>query len=725
MTHPLSAIVEVAIPLRLDQTFHYRLPSKLVGEVTVGMGLYVPFGRRKMTGYVVALGGEERDDLKEAIDLLDGELLFTPEELEFLRFMATYYHHPLGEVIRSALPVGINRESRSQVTVAEDGSAVVQEVERGGQRPKRERWVRSVAGAAAHLPRGKGEEIWRLLQEQGELPIRELRQRFGEVSSQLKRLVELGLVETFERETYRDPFGDEKVTPDEPRRLTSHQAEALATLLQAKKKGGFAPFLLHGVTGSGKTEVYLQTIAEIVATGESALVLVPEISLTPQLVRRFRSRFGSGIAVLHSGLSDGERFDEWRRIRRGEVRIVIGARSAIFAPLQRLGIIIVDEEHDDSYKQSEGFRYHARDMALLRGKRQGALVMLGSATPLITTLHACREGRIGYLDLPERVAGRLLPTAQIVDLRGKRYESLSPTLGQELQSTLDAGGQALLFLNRRGFATFVACDDCGFVLRCPNCAVTLTHHRGRQRHLCHYCDFSLPAPSVCPECHGGNIGLHGRGTERVEEEVRSLFPDIGIVRMDRDTTSRRGSHERLLRQVERGEARILIGTQMVAKGHDFPGVTLVGVISADATLNLPDFRAAERTFQVVSQVMGRAGRGDQPGRVVIQTLNPEHYAVLQAATHNINAFYDEEIAFRKESGYPPFSHLAALHLSGITEGPVEAAAQQAALLLRRLRQQGGCRWRSSVQPHPPWVDCVDVTAGSSSLRQRIGECSTS
>jgi primosomal protein N' (replication factor Y) len=418
-------------------------------------------------------------------------------------------------------------------------------------------------------------------------------------------------------------------------------------------------------------------------------------------VKRFKRRFTCGIAVLHSALSDGERFDEWRRIRRDEVEIVIGARSAIFAPLERIGMIVVDEEHDASYKQSEGLRYNGRDLALVRGKMERACVLLGSATPLVTSFHAAQNGKLGYLHLPHRVRDLPMPTVELIDGRGRKGETFLPGMNAALESNLGQGGQTLLFINRRGFATFLICAECGHVLHCPNCSVTLTYHRLKERHFCHYCDYSIPAPSVCPTCQSPAITLLGRGTQRVEEEVKALFPQARVSRMDRDTTRGKGGHARILRGLEEGSIDILVGTQMIAKGHDFPGVTLVGVVSADATLNLPDFRSAERTFQLITQVMGRAGRGDAPGRVVVQSLAPDHYAITRAATHDFAGFYAEELEYRREAGYPPFAHLAALIFSGNSAAAVEKGAEAAAALLRTIRQELRCRVEVLGPAAPP------------------------
>ncbi|GFO67763.1 primosomal protein N' [Geomonas limicola] len=690
MTTTAAHIVEVAIPLPLEGHFHYLVPEPLVPRALPGTRVLVPFGRRKLTGYLLGSAPAAAGELKEILDVLDEAPLFTPDELEFYRWIANYYLHPLGEVIKMALPAGINLVSRYRCETAEDGTPVIREFLAGGRNVRLERFYAALPDPPVK-PRGKGLEILEYLEylresdESAEVSGADLRARFGPCTPQLNRLVELRAVRTAEHEVYRDPFKTQIFGKDQALELNEEQKAAHGRIAEALRAGSFAPFLLHGVTGSGKTEVYLQSIAVALELQRTALVLVPEIALTPQLVGRFKRRFSCGIAVLHSGLSDGERYDEWRRIRRGEAQIVIGARSALFAPLSDIGIIVVDEEHEGSYKQSEGVRYNARDLALVRGKQAGAAVVLGSATPLITSFYAARQGRLGYLKLPNRVRELPMPATQLLDVRGKKGLTFLPELVQAIEENLDVGGQTLLFLNRRGFATYLVCEDCGHVMRCPNCEVTLTYHRGKGRHICHYCDYSLPAPSVCPTCKGKEITLLGRGTERVEEEVQERFPLARVARMDRDSTKGKGGHARVLKALEDGSVDILIGTQMIAKGHDFPGVTLVGVISADASLNLPDFRSSERTFQLVTQVMGRAGRGDRPGRVLVQTLAPEHYALSHAVAHDYEGFYDQEIAFREEVGYPPFAHLAALTFSGIDSRQTEQSAQEAARLLRKIK----------------------------------------
>ena len=674
-------IIEIAIPLYLDRAFHYLVPETLREQAITGRRALVPFGNRKLTGYILGNAAEsEIANLKEIIEVLDNESLWTPEELDFFRWTASYYQHPLGEVVRTALPAGINIQTRK-------GSSSGREEMTGGKTARREKFYLPVTDIAPiRQPSAKALEILAVIKENGNISAGELRKRFGACTPQLKRLVELGLCRAEEREVYRDPFKNSTVRRDEPRRLHSHQKAALDAIADSINRQQFTPFLLYGVTGSGKTEVYLQAISHALDSGKNALVLVPEIALTPQLTGRFQARFGGGIAILHSALSDGERYDEWRRIRRGLARIVIGARSAIFAPLDKIGIIIVDEEHESSFKQSDGLRYNARDLALVRGQMEHAAVVLGSATPLVTSMHAASQGRLTLLELPERVEGRPMPTVELVAMKGSK-ETISAQLSKCLAETYEERRQAIVFLNRRGFATFLVCTDCGKPLICPNCSVTLTYHRQRGQSLCHYCDYAVPAPGTCPSCNGPTLNELGAGTEKLEHDLKELLPSARILRMDSDTTSGKGSHERLLSRMNDGSADILVGTQMIAKGHDFPEVTLVGVVNAEASLGMPDFRAAERTFQLLSQVIGRAGRGENPGRVVVQAYDTGHYAISSAAGHDAAGFYQQELEFRSEAGYPPFAFLAAFAISGLSEQTVSDQADSTARTLSRLKTE--------------------------------------
>jgi primosomal protein N' (replication factor Y) len=483
-----------------------------------------------------------------------------------------------------------------------------------------------------------------------------------------------------QQERMRDPFSDMPPAADTQVEMTEPQSQALNVIDQALREGGFRQMLLHGVTGSGKTEVYLRAIEQVLRADRQALVLVPEIALTPQLVSRFRARFAGGratLAVLHSGLSAGERFDAWRSVARGEVDIVIGARSAVFAPLERLGMVIVDEEHESSYKQGDGFRYHARDLALMRGQMEEAVVLLGSATPALTTFQRARSGKITFLELPERVMDRSMPKVELIDLTQERPEGiLAPLLKDALSANYERGEQSLLLLNRRGFAPYLLCADCGDALRCPHCDITLTYYLGQKELRCNYCDFHRQPPDQCPSCQGANLMPEGAGTERLEQELQELLPAARIARMDRDTTGRKGAHQAMVTAMENGAVDVLVGTQMVAKGLDFPGVTLVGVVQADNLLNLPDFRAAERAFTLLTQVAGRAGRGERPGKVYVQTYAPEHFALECCVRHDYEGFAREELHLRQELGYPPFGFLVNCVFSGVLREQVETAAQK-------------------------------------------------
>lgn len=674
-------IIEVAIPLHMDRTFHYLVPDMLLSKALSGRRALVPFGQRKLTGYILGPASDSPiEKLKNIIEVLDDESLWTAKELEFFRWVSSYYLYPLGEVLKTALPTGINLQSRKGAT---PGDAVMT----GGKSVRREKfYMPGTVMESARSPGAKALEILGVIRESGDVPASILRKRFGNPSPQLKRLCELKLIAAEEREVYRDPFKNRTVSRDEPRMLHTHQKSALEAISSCLDQNRYMPFLLYGVTGSGKTEVYLQAISHALDKGKSALVLVPEIALTPQLTGRFQARFGGGIAILHSALSDGERYDEWRRIRRGLARIVIGARSAIFAPLENIGIIIVDEEHEASFKQSDGLRYNARDLALVRARMEQAAVVLGSATPLVTSIHAATQGRLTLLELPERVESRQMPPVDLIPMKGNK-ETISSSLASRLTETLENGHQAIVFLNRRGFSTFLVCSDCGQPLVCPNCSVTLTYHRQRSQSLCHYCDYAVPAPGTCPACGAVELKELGAGTEKLEQYLRDLLPKARLLRMDSDTTSGKGSHERLLSRMSDGSADVLVGTQMIAKGHDFPEVTLVGVINAETSLGMPDFRAAERTYQLLSQVIGRAGRGEKPGSVVLQAYDTEHYAIRAAAGYDAAGFYRQELEFRQEAGYPPFTFLAALGFSGISEQAVSEQAGQAAKLLMSIKTE--------------------------------------
>jgi len=560
----------------------------------------------------------------------------------------------------------------------------------------------ALRGAAASLAKRapKQAELLRhaaeLAETDGSAPLADLMRDLGVGASAVKALEAKGYVAIEERVVSRDPYADRSFEPSRPLPLTPVQAAALAPIAEAIRSRAYVPFLLHGVTGSGKTEVYLQAMQACLDAGREAILLVPEISLTPQTVNAFKSRFGDRVAVMHSRLSQGERYDEWRKIADRQVRIAIGARSAIFAPFTNLGLIIVDEEHESSYKQEESPKYHARDVALERGAKHGAAVVLGSATPSLETYLDAHRGAYRLLEMPERVEGRPLPAVQIVDMRQELREGnramFSAPLREALASRLERGEQSVLLLNRRGYSTFVMCRSCGYAAQCPHCDITLTYHRTSRHSRCHYCGYTEREAARCPSCDSEHIRHFGAGTQRVEEELAKLFPGVRTIRMDVDTTSEKGAHEKLLAAFRERKADVLLGTQMVAKGLDFPYVTLVGVVSADTVLRLPDFRAAEKTFQLLTQVAGRAGRHLLPGEVIVQTYTPEHYSIQYASKHDYRGYARRELLSRRELGYPPYSRLALATLSHEDISYLVQASEKFAVELKRrfaaLRREG-------------------------------------
>jgi primosomal protein N' (replication factor Y) len=650
----------------------------------------VSFHRRKLAGFVV--GG--REELPEGVSralpvagLLEAEPVFTPELLRFLEQASKYYMYPLGEVLRAAapaLPTGAMRRLR------DDGFLEADENLPGQRVAHQTTWKVSrteMAPAGIRLGARQRKLMDRL--ERGPALLDELRAELSDARAVVRSLARRGLVVFEELEAVRDPFFRTPVTRDAPPALNEAQQHALHAIGAALERRGADAFLLHGVTGSGKTEVYLRAIDCARNAGRGALLLVPEIALTPQLVARFRARFGDDIAVLHSGLTPRQRDDAWQALRKGRVQVAIGARSALFAPIAQLGLIIVDEEHDPSFKQDEGFRYHARDMALLRAKHADAVCVLGSATPSIESYYRATQGRIGLLSLPTRATGATLPTVEIVDLRRHRkgptgHPLLSGPLHAALGDCLTSGHQAILFLNRRGFSPSVRCVACGAIAFCPACSVALTEHRAHGMLRCHYCDYERPIMVPCSSCGCQEYQRLGVGTEQLEQALGESFPKAKVARLDRDTASSEGV-ETVLDRLRTGEIDVLVGTQMVTKGHDIPRVTLVGVVLADQSLAFPDFRASERTFQLLAQVAGRAGRAEQPGRVILQTFQPEHPAVRLAAQHDYERFFAAEIAARREVGYPPFARLVSVRVHAGAEADARRATQVLAETARAHR----------------------------------------
>ena len=728
----------------------YAVDAPLQDRVVPGARVVVPLGARRAIGVVTeVLTTSTQPRLKAVLAVLDAEPVIDASLLRLCRWVAEYYLCAFGEAVSTALPgtlrVAIERRVRLQ---PEPGGVGDDAVSLTPREQALVEWLRASDGCAAQAVRqqfGAGAPRWlAALQRKGIVQIEdrigtesltrhvrhyraarslsaddaatwkrrrpaqfsvyaylhdhplgragltELTSTFANAAAKLTALVQAGLVAVDREEVYR-PVLPDTPSADRPVELSGAQAEAVRAIRE-QLAAGFRPMLLWGVTGSGKTEVYLRSIAACRDAARTALVLVPEISLTHQVVDRMRARFGGRLAVLHSALSDGERWDEWRRIARGEVDIVVGARSAVFAPLPRLGLVIVDEEHDPAYKQEDGVRYNGRDVAVMRGKLADCPVVLGSATPAMETFHNALTGRYALLELPERVEARPLPSVDIVDLRhrrdGGRAMLLTAPLVAALKANVAARGQSLIFLNRRGFASFLQCHQCGEPLMCPNCSVTLTLHRKWRALRCHHCDHTVPVPGACPGCGGFSLAAWGAGTEQVESALHALVPGARVVRVDRDTTRRKGVMRTLLDAWGRQAYDIMVGTQMVTKGHDVHGVTLVGVVLADLSLNFPDFRAAERTFQLLTQVAGRAGRGERPGRVIVQTLQPEHTSLLCAQHHDFRRFADEELAGRRELGYPPFTRLVQLRCDGSDKAVTERIVRDMADGVRRAAPAG-------------------------------------
>ena len=673
--------------LPLSEVFTYR-DSKRVIPLAIGSQVVVPFGRRTVTGFVVGYrqagpleGGQP---VREILEVVGSGPALDESVLELCRWAAGYYLAPLGEVLSAALPRGERASASRRLRLTAAGKSAAQDS--------------NPLGLAAMALDAGDRALLARLKKARTLSLTALARVSSAESQRVNFLIERGFVEIENavrgakrsRQTPLD--GPETIfaAASEPLpTLNACQAVAFAALLDALDHG-YATFVLQGITGSGKTEVYLRLIAEARRRGLGALVLVPEIALTPQLAARFRARFGDDVAVLHSGLPPAERTAAWRRLRQGEVKIALGARSAVFAPVRDLAVVVVDEEHDGSFKQEDGFRYNARDLAVMRASQGRAIAVLGSATPCLETYRNVLLGRFTRLLLPVRAnpsaAERPLPPVEIVDLRVHKLGNeglLSPPLALAVEQALSAGEQTILFLNRRGFSTFVHCEACGHVLRCNDCDVSLTLHQARHRMLCHYCGRAEPIRAICPKCNGKSLEGTGSGTERVETLVRQRFPHARVARLDRDTAvGGRGQLEAFLDKVHRREIDILIGTQMVTKGHDFGGVTLVGVLQPDQGIHLPDFRAAERAFQVMEQVAGRAGRGESPGRILVQTYNPEHPAIRFLQQHDYEGFVRDELARRQDAQYPPFWRMVVLRLDGPEAGPVREAASAAASCAR-------------------------------------------
>jgi len=686
---PVEHFAEVAFPVSLKQVFSYRVPETLHGLVQPGMRVSVSFGRRHTVGLVTRLTNQAPPGVKnmKALEsILDTEPLLTPDLLELGRWISEYYYCSLGEALFTALPGGYRKNPKAFLKLAPEGLE------------KRE----EVAALLEKFGKLRGVNLESL--EEGRVPLTPRTRALAEA------LKESGLGQTLftasdkAPKAFRETTAPKGVIPE----LHLQQKQALDAIL--KGLGSFNTYLLHGVTGSGKTEVYLRAIAEVIQKGQQAIVLIPEIALTPQTLERFTTRFGEKVALLHSRLSQGERVRQWSRMASGEAKVAVGARSALFAPAPQLGLIVVDEEHESSYKQDDVPRYHARDAAVKRAQINGAVAILGSATPSLETVHNAKNGKYQYLRMPDRVNQKRLPRIRLVDLKeeimshGDRERPvLTLALETAIGETLAKNEQAILFLNRRGFHTLVLCSKCGAQVQCPHCSVSVTYHRGGGSDpkplLCHYCGWQGPVPARCPTCKDGDVKPVGLGTEKVEEEVRARFPKARVARMDLDTTRKQGSHEEILKKFREHKTDILIGTQMIAKGHDFPGVTLVGVIGADVGLALPDFRSSERVFQLMVQVAGRAGRAEKEGEIFLQTFNPGHPALRAAMDHDTETFWNAELETRQALDYPPFSRLGLVVYRSKDEKKALMAVTKAAEILRREATKAGVEvWGPAPAP---------------------------
>lgn len=680
-------IARVRLDLAVRKEFDYLIPPDLGSQVGVGSRVKVPFGPRQALGCVIeVVEHSPQTNLRPVMQVIGRQALVTPKILVLARWISQYYACDLEAALRSVLPEAVRREKEGWRQLL-----VVHALPPVGDLPKLS---------------ARQKAIWELVEKEKKIPLTELLSEAKTTLPTVRRLEDLNLVKIAPEISERDPYELEQILPSQSLALNEAQAQALESIIKvlpetkdipvpepistgpagserASKAGNSKVFLLHGVTGSGKTEVYLQAIEAALKRGLGAIVLVPEISLTPQTVERFKSRFCAGpvqtlVAVLHSHLSTGERHDEWHKIRQGRARVVVGARSAIFAPVDPLGLIIVDEEHDHSYKQGETPRYNARDVAVVRGRMEGASVVLGSATPSLESYYNVKRGKYQLLELPQRADDKKMPRVRIVDLRNEMYRQKGPPifslpLREAITQRLEAKEQVILFLNRRGYSTALQCPKCGYVAGCPNCSISLTYHRLAKKLCCHICGHETEAPTVCPQpqCGSPDIRYSGLGTEKVEAALASLFPKAAVKRMDSDALKRKEDYRKILGDFRAGKIDILVGTQMIAKGLHFPNVTLVGIIYADSGLNLPDFRAGERTFQLLTQVAGRAGRGEVEGEVIVQSFAPFHAAIQFARRHDFQGFYQAEMEFRAQLNYPPLSHIALLTLKGRNEEKVK------------------------------------------------------
>lgn len=734
---------EIIVFSSLEKTLHYLIPRELRNRAKPGMRVIVPLGRRESLGLILKIGESlpqalERITVRPVLSIIDQAPIVPNDLLRICQWISTYYFYPLGEVLRSALPSGIQSRAAVYYRLTDAGKKAIQSNEKPQLAPlfSQQDWMNLTEKPDVELPgnirrklagfereglverrvewqppqiRAKKIKAIRLIGSPdaepisdnanlkafldilqcGEgfpVPARDLRRAIKNFDYWLRKLQEKGLVAVEEIEEIRQSDLAQDLPPSRELDLSQEQGLVLEEIIPHIKKHSFQPFLIHGVTGSGKTEIYIRLIDEALKLNRGALVLVPEIALSTQIEALFRQRFASRLAVWHSSLAIGARYDQWREVLCGKRDIVLGVRSAVFMPIANLGLIIVDEEHDSSYKQEDRLRYHARDVSLMRARMLGIPIVLGSATPSLQSFHHSVGKRYKRLFLSKRILDRPLPELEIVDMRreSNRSRILSMSLQKALVETVQRGEQALIFLNRRGFATFLLCHLCGYVLQCSDCSVSLTYHHHEDNLHCHYCGLTRSVPQYCPACSNAGLILHGFGTERVEQEIKKLLPAAATVRIDRDTVKRPEDLVKCFNSFRNRQADILVGTQMIAKGHDFPNITLVGIVNADTALQITDFRAGETTVQLLMQVAGRTGRGELPGRVILQTYNPAHYTIQSVIKMDYELFCTKELTSRKELQYPPFSRLTKLLVTGPKEEMTQNAAQHLASLCRTI-----------------------------------------
>jgi primosomal protein N' (replication factor Y) (superfamily II helicase) len=738
--------VNVALNIPSEKTFTYEVPLNLQQEVEIGKRVFVPFGRRKRTGFIIKIISScDLKNIKSIVEILDNEPLFSLKDLDFYQWIANYFIYPLGKTLAELIPSGSEKKDFLWITplpgtselqlppvqeklliflrqhpegialknitkvtgfknvssalrkLQSDDLLLIEEKQNKQLSPHSEIIVTLNQSKIDEAKlTDKQEKLINFIQSRGPISLNDLIDKSNISNAVIKRLRDKEIIIFTDKEKTRTISFDSTMGRNKSRIILNDlQNRALDEISRYLEKNIFTPILLHGVTGSGKTEIYLNAIEKVLKNDCSAIYLVPEIALTPQLISRVAGRFNQQkIAVLHSGIAESIRYEQWRQIKRGCINLVIGTRSALFAPLPNLKLIIIDEEHDSSYKQDERLCYHARDMAVLKAKMASAVVIIGSATPSVRTYFNAQTKKFRHLELSRRVDDRPMPVVQIIDMKAQQEESgktpiLSDALIAGIQETLSQKEQVLLFLNKRGFDTFLVCGECGYNFRCPNCAVSLKNHLAEGVFKCHYCDYTIKSLPLCPSCKSGRILSYGVGTQKLEKEIENIFPEARIQRMDSDTTSRKGTQEKILQALEARNIDILIGTQMITKGHDFPFITLVGVISAETALNMPDFRAAERTFQLITQVAGRGGRGETPGKVIIQTFNPDHYALRHARNHDYKSFYAEETEFRQALQYPPFGRIINLRLSSIKKDALLEEAHRLGKMARKLSARLG------------------------------------